>query len=161
MNNSLPWAKHIKSILDSAGFSYVWLNPSQVDPQQISNDISERLTDQFKQNWQSELRNTSGKLRSYKEIKDSFKLESYLELPPHLRIPITRLRTSSHTLRIETGRYHLPSPTPADERFCWFCSQNSISVVEDELHFLFDCQLYSSLKEKCDLTNYCCALNAS
>ena len=83
MNNSLPWAKYIKSTLDNAGFSYVWLNPSQVDPQQISNEISKRLTDQFKQSWLSELQNISGKLRSYKEIKDDFKMESYLELPPH------------------------------------------------------------------------------
>ena len=50
-SNSLPWANFIKQILDSAGLSYVWLNPANVDPQQICNEPTERLTDQYVQNW--------------------------------------------------------------------------------------------------------------
>ena len=60
-SNSLPWANFIKQILDSAGFSYVWLNPANVDPQQICNELTERL------------RETTGKLRTYKLIKEEFK----------------------------------------------------------------------------------------
>jgi hypothetical protein len=49
----LPWANFIKQILDSTGLSYIWSNPAIVDPQQICTELAERLTDQYKQNWQS------------------------------------------------------------------------------------------------------------
>ena len=120
-NNSLQWVKFIKQTLDSAGLSYVWLNPANVDPQQIRDELKERFTDQYIQCWQSELRETSGKLRSYKLIKEDFKRESYPELPSYMRVAVARLRTSAQPLRIETGRYNLPAAIPADERFCWFC----------------------------------------
>ena len=53
-------------------------------------------------------------------IKEDFKRESYLELPSYMRVPVARLRTSAHALRIETGRYNLTVAIPADECFCWF-----------------------------------------
>ena len=148
--------KFIKQTLDSAGLSYVWLNPANVDPQQIRDELKERFTDQYIQFWQSELRETSGKLRSYKLIKEDFKRESYLELPSYMRVPVARLRTSAHPLRIEIGRYNLPAGIPADERFCWFFQNGS---VEDEFHFLFDCHLYTSIEEKSELIRYCSILN--
>ena len=73
-----------------------------------------------------------------------------------MRVPVARLRTSTHPLRIETGRYNLPMPIPAEERYCWFC-QNSL--VEDECHFLFECNLYNTLQEKSVLINHCSLLN--
>ena len=101
-------------------------------------------------------RDTTGKLRSYKLIKEDFKRESYLELPPYLRVPVARLRTSAHPLRIKTGRYNLPVPIQPEDCYCWFCQNGA---VEDKLHFLFDCNLYSTLQEKHTLTNYCLLLN--
>ena len=117
---------------------------------------SVKVSDQYKQNWQSELSETTGKLRTYKLIKKEFKNESDLELPPHMRVPIVRLRTSTHPLRIEIGRYNLPTPIPAEERYCWFCQNN---LVEDECHFLFDCSLHDTMQEKNVLLNYCSLLN--
>jgi hypothetical protein len=77
----------------------------------FAKDLKQRLEDQYVQAWASELQANSGKLRTYKLIKHEFKTEKYmyLNLPPHLRVPTTRLRTSAHPLRIETGRYNLPS----------------------------------------------------
>ena len=144
-SSSLPWANSVKQNLDGAGFSYVWLNPANVDPQQLCTELKERLTDQYTQHWQSELKDTTGKLRSYKLIKEDLKRESYLELLPYIKVPVARLRTSTHPLRIKTGRYNLPVPIPAEEHYCWFCQNGS---VEDEFHFLFDCNLYSTLEEK-------------
>ena len=89
---------------------------------------------------------------------NEFKMEKYLNLPPHLRVPTSRLRTSAHSLRIETGRYNLPTPIPANERFCWFCSNQ---IVEDELHFLFDCDLYKPMPEKVKLMEHCSSQNQS
>ena len=152
VNNSFQWAKFIKQTLNSASLSYVWLNSENVHPKQIQGEFKERLTDQYIQCWQSELQETSGKLRSYNLIKEDIKRVSYLELPSYMRVPVARLRTSAHPLRIGTGRYNLPAAIPADERFCWFCQNGS---VEDVFRFLFDCHLYTSIEEKSELIRYC------
>ena len=77
----------------------------------------------------------------------------YLDPPPHLRVPVAKLRTSSHSLRIETDRYNLPVALPPDERTCLFCDDDSI---EDELHFLFKYKFYTSLHELQELTTPLC-----
>ena len=105
-----------------------------------------------------ELRNTNGKLTLYKLFKRNLAPEPYLTLPSYLRIPISKLRTSAHALRIETGQYATPSPIPADQRTCWFCNN---SEIEDEPHFLFSCKLYDELLERSPLLKYCSSLNCS
>ena len=50
-----------------------------------------------------------------------------------------KLRIRSHKVTIETGRYDHIAP---DERLCILC--NCIRV-EDETHFLLDCQSFSSI----------------
>ena len=134
------------------------MHDTSVDPHGFANELKQRLEDQYVQAWSSELQANSGKLRTYKLIKREFKMEKYLNLPPHLRVPTSRLRTSAHSLRIETGRYNLPTPIPANERYCWFCTNQ---LVEDELHFLFDCDLYKPMPEKVKLMEHCASLNQS
>ena len=134
------------------------MQPDCVDQGQLLADLEQRLLDQFTQSWQHELSVTMGKRRTYKMIKEHFRPEKYLELSPHLRVPAARLRTSSHPLRIETGRYYLPNALPVEERTCWFCEDGS---VEDECHFLFNCKLYTEMTERKDLMCYCRALKHS
>ena len=141
-SSSLQWANSVKQNLDGAGFSYVWLNPDNVDPQQLCAELKERLTDQYIQHWQSELRDTTGKLRSYKLIKEDFKRESYLELPPYMRVPVARLRTSTHPLRIEIGRYvpqyqsQLKNATAGSAKMAqWKMSFTSFLTATSTLHW--------------------------
>ena len=153
-----PWAVHIKKVLERAGFAEIWLNPQIVDQRAVINNLQQRLQDQYTQSWQSELSNTTGKLRLYKLFKRNLAPEAYLTLPSYLRIPICKLRVSAHALRIETGRYAMPSPIPADQRTCWVCNNTEI---EDEPHFMFSCKLYEELPERSSLLKYCCAMNHS
>ena len=51
------------------------------------------------------------------------------------RHAIAQLRTSSHILHIERGRYTKPR-TPVNERLCTLCN-----CVEDELHFVTACTI--------------------
>ena len=53
---------------------------------------------------------------------------------------LTRLRTGSHFLRIETGRF-LKSPLHPFDRTCEFCE---LDQPETELHFLMHCPLYNN-----------------
>ena len=55
------------------------------------------------------------------------------------RTAFTRLRLSSHRLRIETGRW---SRTPRDERLCQ-CGE----AVQTEQHVICDCTLVSHIRE--------------
>ena len=45
------------------------------------------------------LNETAGKLRTYKLFKIHFKIESYLNLPVHLRVPLTKFGVSAHIMR--------------------------------------------------------------
>lgn len=54
---------------------------------------------------------------------------------------MTRLRISAHDLKIETGRY---SNQVREERTCSWCKLVlGINVIENEQHFLFECDLYN------------------
>jgi hypothetical protein len=48
---------------------------------------------------------------------------------------LSKIRLSTHSLAIETGRYNKPF-TPAEERYCKYC----LNQVENEKHFLLYCK---------------------
>ena len=91
----------------------------------------------------------------YRLFKTRLEFEPYLNLPRHIRIQLARLRSSSHSLRIETGRYSLPKPTPLEERLCPSCIE-----IEDETHFLITCRLWRG-HYRDELFNCCRSLNSS
>lgn len=97
----------------------------------------------FKENWLGILNKNDGKLRTYAQFKNCLQYENYLNeihIGTHRRA-LTRLRTSSHSLQIETGRYTRPKMA-VEDRKCT-CSE----VVEDECHFLTECKLYTKERE--------------
>ena len=106
------------------------------------------LREVFTNHWRTCI-HTSPKLEFYCKIKSEFVAEWYLS---HIKIPanrasVTRMRISSHNLYIERGRYVNP-PIPRESRWCVYCYlQNNEKIVENEIHALFDCPLYQSIKE--------------
>ncbi len=68
-------------------------------------------------------------------FKTEFGHEGYLDYVEKLddRKYLARLRTSSHNLKIETGRHTRPK-TPVENRVCQHCN-----ILEDEFHFLLMC----------------------
>ena len=52
---------------------------------------------------------------------------------------LAAIRLRSHCLAIETGGWQ---GLPLEDRCCPRCS-----VLEDEMHFLFDCDIYNDLRE--------------
>ena len=97
----------------------------------------------FEQTWQQDLVNST-KLRTYTLIKDSFCKEPYLDLITDIRYrrALTKIRTSSHTLEIERGRYTRPK-TPVHARLCHECKE-----IDDEIHFLIHCKLNNTERTK-------------
>ena len=88
--------------------------------------------------------NSGNKLRTYRLYKSTFKTETYVKLNMrrHQRRILSKFRSCNLPLAIETGRYTKPK-TPLQDRICKFCSMNSI---EDETHFLIDCDFYNDLR---------------
>ena len=79
------------------------------------------------------------KLRTYRTVKSKLKMEPYLKYKNRLaRYLTTRLRSGTNFLRVETGRYEKGA---IEERLCGLCN-----VVEDERHFLLDCELYENIR---------------
>ena len=83
------------------------------------------------------------KLRTYNKFKHTFEMEPYLSwsVDYKIRINMTKLRTSTHSLEIEMGRFKFKDGKSihVNERICKFCNLN---VVEDEKHVIMSCKNY-------------------
>ncbi len=144
-NSGKPnWASGVKSLLYQHGFGDTWENPHSVNAKHFCQIFKARLIDIFRQQWNMDV-NTNSKLQLYKHCKDTFGYEEYLNIVSHkhIRYGLTRLRLSSHQLRVETGRYGR-NRTPRDERYCLQCNTGDI---EDEYHFVCVCPIYNYLRE--------------
>ena len=142
---------YVTSILDQHGMSYIWRDQLNQNNAQNKNslvkEIKLRLTDMSSQHIQDYLLNTSIKLSFLAKLKEGFQAEHYLKVKKiENRRALTKLRTSCHSLLIEAGRWkNIDRPA----RLCTNCNQNTI---EDEMHFLFDCNMYTY--ERTDTFNY-------
>lgn len=105
--------------------------------------IYDRICDVFKKKVVNDISNAS-KCMLYKHVVDYFCLQVYRKISVHVKYRklITRLRLSSHDLKIETGRY---DNLKRDCQKCDFCN---INEIEDEFHFLLICPSLRSLREK-------------
>ena len=101
------------------------------------------------------------KLRTYNSLKSSFTREPYIDLVRNRnqRCFLSRLRVSSHNLRVELGRYTRPI-TPLTQRTCLYCRPPGPSSpapcqaapgattgagqapIDDEFHFIIECSMF-------------------
>ena len=111
--------------------------------------LTEKLCDVDKRKWRDEIfddRNLPNgiKLRTYRLYKQELCAEAYVtvDIPRNHRRTLAQFRAGSLPLAIETGRFARPQ-IPLHERFCKYCTAG---VVEDERHFLMQCELYNDLR---------------
>ena len=116
----------------------------------FKNVITRKLNSAFNAYWSRAITSTVGrskkgsnKLQSYQSFKTRIQMEPYYLLSDReLRRAVAKFRCSDHSLRIETGRRENITP---DERKCLVCTS---SCVENEQHFLVDCQEYSDIRKE-------------
>ena len=97
--------------------------------------------------WFSEVCQSSSKVQSYLDNMhfDSGKTAPDLHSRPSPAFfALIKFGLGSHWLKVETDRW-LPSRPPRDERIWQHCH---MQAVEDEQHFLFDCPLYTAIREQ-------------
>ena len=76
-----------------------------------------------------------------RKVKKERKFEEYLQSDDRKgRRLLAKLRSGTNFLRIETGRR---KGLNREERVCWF----GCNSVENERHFLLECQLYDDIRE--------------
>ena len=86
--------------------------------------------------------NGHNKLRTYRLFKKDYGHESYVTHPmswKHKKA-LAQFRCSVAPIRLETGRYE---NLPVEQRTCFSCTDE----VEDELHVITNCPLYTDLRE--------------
>ena len=81
------------------------------------------------------------------ETRSKYGFQFYLQIIEdfNTRRSISKLRSSSHCLEIEVGRYTDPI-THKDNRYCAKCQNMGNAVVEKEKHFLRDCPVYDIIR---------------
>ena len=96
----------------------------------------------YNQKWYSDINNSS-RLQSYSIFKHNFTLEKSLKISMEnkYKYALSRFRTSSHDLLIETGRYE---NIPRDQRLCKYCD---VKKIESEYHFLLVCRKFRDLRK--------------
>ncbi|XP_053386465.1 uncharacterized protein LOC128550759 [Mercenaria mercenaria] len=140
-SNDNCWAKSIKRLLDSLGYSDIWNNfDYNVNYLPM---FKQRICDQFIQNWRASVQSMS-KLDYYSKFKTEFCFEKYIDVLTNegLRKELSCFRLSSHKLEIELGRF---VGTVRNERICKMCNLN---CIESEYHFLLCCPLYVDIRRK-------------
>jgi hypothetical protein len=141
-NNEITnWATSVRTILENLGLNYAWIFQEIGNENIFIAEIKRRLEDNFIQTWMSEVE-ASPRADTYK-LFATFGFSKYIEQINinKYRAALTRFRLSSHRLYIETGRWHKPHPIPRNERKCILCN-----TLEDEFHFLLECELYKDLR---------------
>ena len=142
------WSSETKNIFTQSNLAFKF---ERKDICCIS-DVSGHLFDNYKNSWTEKI-NQKPKLRTYRLFKSNFNPEKYLflNLPKYKRSIMAQFRLGILPLNIETGRYknitddkgNIRKEKP-EERICTLCS---LQITEDEFHFLFDCECYTSLRE--------------
>ena len=134
--------KYIANKLDKMGMTNIWTEQVNEEKDCLKDskflsEIKTRMADISSQSILEHLNTESRKLTFLSQNKKTHHFELYLHINnfQHRRA-ITKIRTSSHKLEIETGRWN---NTNKNERICKNCALNEI---EDEIHFIFECRMH-------------------
>ena len=141
-NTSYTWARSVRQLLFKYGFGEVWFNQGVGNIECFYVVFRNRVCDVFKQEWHGRIEDSS-RADFYRVYKRNFESAVYLNLidSKENRIALTRLVTSTHRLRIETGRWELPNPPPRHQRLCLVCRK-----MDDEYHFIIECSILQDLR---------------
>ena len=131
------WIRFVKNNLNALGYSEMYTTQKiPHSSNSFKNKIQIRSKDQFRQNWASEVFDSS-KCLNYRMFKINFEYENYLSILEYKqRIVFTKFRCRNHKLPIETGSHN---NVPRELRICLKCNSNNIG---DELHYLFVCSFF-------------------
>jgi len=139
------WSSKVKDILYKNGFWICLVTQEIGDVNIFIKMFKQRLIDCYIQNWHDDI-NMSRRCYHYKHFKSLLTVEKYLvlDIPLTNKRLLSKIRCSSHTLRIEVGR-HLN--IPREERICIHClTSRNVLDIDCELHAFFYCCKYNDIQ---------------
>ena len=144
-NNNIvifPWISCVNNVLNDLGLSHYFRDQNVDNLLHFKSVVKLRLYDQFLQDWNSTIANSS-KCLVYKMYKTNHCFEKYLDiLPSNLAKVLCKYRTTNHCLPIEKGR-HLN--IERNLRTCHLCNAN---LLGDEFHYIFECKYFDSMRKR-------------
>jgi len=138
-----PWAAQVSSLLTGLDIPVDLQAPAPVSETQVEKAMQAR--------WLAELAACEkSKVQQYVHVVrggitvEGFQPAAYLTAVADRprRVRLAQLRTGSHWLRVETGRWQ---KLERAQRVCPHCGA---AAVEDEAHMVFDCALYAGLRQQ-------------
>ena len=145
------YTNFVASTLNKIGMGNIW-RQQLIHSRDLSKEknlvqrVRQRMKDMSSQLIVSALKDSPSRLKFLTISKNDHKFETYLNMHNYQhRRSITKLRTSSHKLEVESGRWN------DIERKRRICKNCSLQKVEDELHLIFECQIF--LNERIELFN--------
>ena len=134
------WVTLFKDLLYSVGLGEFWEYQGLINPKYLVKEFSQRLIDNYDQEWSTEVEKTT-QHRLYKHIKFDFCFEQYLNMSNSaFRASITKIRLSSHLFHVERGRWG--KKLDLKDRVCPVCN-----VIEDEFHCFIECPCFVELRK--------------
>ena len=144
------------TLLATLGLAHLWRTELIGDLKDWESLVQTCVRQNDKNIWSATVQ-MKPKLRTYSLIKADLRREEYLswEITGEQRVMYARLRSGSHQLRIERGRWENERE---EERLCKVCGTGKI---ENEQHFLLDCfvferfrrNMYSRIKQETGYDN--------
>ena len=136
--NSFGWSHDLKRLFSSLNRTDDYVQKRFI----YTNDIKLELYEKEVQKWNEDVINKD-KLHTYVRFKHEYGKESYVStlLSKGQRSILAQFRCGILPLNIETGRY---TGIPIQLRTCIFCTN---TFIEDEVHFLLECELYNEERE--------------
>jgi len=146
------WVTHVKNTLFSLGFGFVWLQQSVGCVKSFISVFKQRMIDMYLQEWDGSVA-CKDIFENYRLFKTVFGSERYFDFVERkcFRDCLVKLRLGVLPL----GASHFRRTFAKDNNFlCTLCN-----VPEDENHFIFDCPLFSEVRQKYINTRHRCYVN--
>ena len=141
--NKLSFHTNVQNIFRMYGLGDLCTFENSLITDKSLEEFVSQMKDQYFKKWRVDL-SYSKKLEFFKQIKNNYEPESYLNQIRHFdqKKIFTKFRISNHKLAIETGRY-FKEKIQTHLRQCKCCNNNAI---ESEMHVLYHCPLYDNLR---------------
>ena len=138
------WSAEVKSILEKCDLATCFRENSLygMSSKMFLESVKQKLTYICAENWKKEV-NGMPKLRTYAKIKTEYGQDQILckTITPKHRSVISKIRSGTFPIEIETGRYR---QIALQDRLCKSCRDQAI---EDEMHFVIKCCAYDNERQ--------------
>ena len=147
LRDNIGLCNKLQSLFNSLNFNHVWVNQNTPSLKGLTRATTLQIKDRYIKFWRSCLTegnsNFMSKLTCYKNIKNDYKLESYLltDIDKKSVSQYIKIRISNSKLMIEEGRH---KNINLKDRICPLCK----SEIESELHFITECPSLAHVRNK-------------